>query len=318
MSHLNFSFMEVGDKIHITPNGGGSVHYKLPPGIYAVHHDPNFGRSWFQKFSIVNDAILDLPSPEYHKMTSEMQHFLKPETKVKFNKMGYLYKRSALLHGAPGTGKTCIVNRIVRDVVNSKGIVLYADDVDLLRIGLLTLSDTQPDDLVMVIFEEFDKLAKRSESDLLTILDGQEQKSNVMYLATTNYLERIPKRLYRPGRFSSVIEVKYPIPEARRMYLESKLGADYAGLEKWVEVSEGLSVDELKEMIQSVELLGQDLTATVARLRDTRSTSSDAELDEFESAHKTLSAIIDSQRNGLNGFGAAALAVSTPDSKRSW
>lgn len=243
---------------------------KLDPGIYTIHFDINSGTFWFQEFNTVADNILDLESPEYQQVTNEMAYFLRPEIRQRFKDMGYIYKRSALLHGEPGTGKTCIVNRVARDVVEKGGIVIYTSVPQYLKIAFEVLSDLQPETLTLAVFEEFDQISRSSEGHLLTMLDGEVQKENVMYLATTNYLEKVPKRLYRPGRFSSVIKVNFPTAQARKQYFIYKMGENFDKLDLYVEKTEGLSIDELKEVIQSVEILGNDLDATLARLKTTR------------------------------------------------
>lgn len=243
---------------------------QLTPGVYTLHYDGNTGTFWFQDFNAVADTILELDSPEYKQITTEMAYFLKPEVKKQFNDMGYIYKRSALLHGEPGTGKTCIVNRISKDVVKQGGVVLYVNNVQLLKIAFEVLSDLQPETLTLAVFEEFDDLARSNESNLLTLLDGEVQKENVMYLATTNYLERVPKRLYRPGRFSSVIKVNFPNAIARQQYLTYKLGDNFEHMKTFVGKTNGCSIDELKEVVQSVIILGNDLDDTLARLKATR------------------------------------------------
>lgn len=259
---------------------------KLLPGFYTIHFDSQKGLFWFQNFIINHDDILELPSPEYVKVTTEMRSFLTPEKKKKFKDKGYIYKRSSLLFGAPGTGKSVIVNRIANDVVNSGGICLWAKNPDMLTIAYEILECIQPEDLVLVILEEFDDIVKKSgESLLLSLLDGQIQKSNVIYLATTNYREKIPARLLRPGRMSSCIEVKYPIAEARESYLTAKLDPEERiNLIDLVKVTEGLSIDELKEVVQSVFILDNDLTETIDRLKKTRDNTVDPRLleDEWE------------------------------------
>lgn len=254
----------------IIPNGTSSIVSKLSPGNYEFKYDQMSRIFWFQAIEFKHDQILDLPSPEYTQIVTEMNFFLKNETKEKFSKLNYLYKRSALLHGPPGTGKTIIVNRISRDVVKSNGICLWVKNLDLIDMAYEALNDIQPETLVCVILEEFDYIAQRYESKLLSLLDGQTQKQNVVYLATTNYIDKIPPRLYRPGRFSSVIEVKFPIREARSLYLTTKLGNDFAHLEEWLEKSETFSIDELKELIQSVYILECSLEKTVNRILDTK------------------------------------------------
>jgi SpoVK/Ycf46/Vps4 family AAA+-type ATPase len=266
-------FSNVGNKY--LPNfDGGSSAPRLPPGSYILKFDPQQGIFWFESKDIVSDDILDLPSPEYDQITKEMLYFMRPEVKELFDKGGYVYKRSALLHGLPGTGKTVITNRVARDIIKAGGICLWVTEPALLAAAFSALEDIQPNILTGVIFEEFDGIVQKHESELLTLLDGQVQKNNVIYLATTNYLNRIPKRIYRPGRMSSVIEVKYPHAEARRMYLEHKyarLGIHSVDVASRVAATKGLSIDELKEVVQAVDLLRNPLDAVLTRLKQLKS-----------------------------------------------
>jgi len=258
------------DNGRIFPNENGRALAKLKPGSYTLNFDPMSKRFWFERMKIVSDSILDLPSPEYEQIIREMNFFIKPNIKTKFNDLGFIYKRSVLLHGKPGTGKTVISNRISKDIINVGGIVLWVNDPNLLVIAFSILKDIQPETLTGVIFEEFDEMARRNESMLLTLLDGQVQKENVVYLGTTNYIEKVPKRLYRPGRFSSVIEVKFPTSKAREVFLSSKLGKDFIDMEFWIKNTEGLSIDELKEMIQSVYILENPFKDVLKRIQDTK------------------------------------------------
>lgn len=260
----------------------GKIVKKLEPGSYSIEVDIN-GNFWFEKMDINSDEILDLPSPEYEQVTKEMGLFLSQEVREKFDKLGFIYKRSVLLHGLPGTGKTVIANRVAKDIIKNGGISLWINNsIHMIPYAFEVLNDIQPDTLVGVFLEELDSLAaegSQGESELLTILDGQVQKKNVVYLGTTNYLEDISNRLYRPGRFSSTIEVHYPTIEARRMYLVSKLTQEFKDLDLWIEKSEGLSIDELKEIVQAVYILNNSLEDTIKRLISTRDYNKDQKIN---------------------------------------
>ncbi len=172
-----------------------------------------------------------------------------------------------MLHGLPGTGKSCIANRVAKKVVEAGNVVLFSPHPALLGKAFAALDDLQPEQTVMVIFEEIDDMIRRGmESKLLVLLDGQVQKDRVIYLATTNYLDQIPKRLYRPGRMSSVIEVGFPEADARQAYLAHKLGADHTEIPALTEATSGFSIDEVKEVVQSVFLLGNSLDSIIARI----------------------------------------------------
>lgn len=241
----------------------------LPPGAYTLIQD-NKGRLYFKTSKLNYDEIVDLPSKEYSSVTKELEYFLKPETESKFREYGFLYKRSTLLHGLPGTGKTVIVNRIARDVIESGGIVLFNPEPRFLETAFEQIDDLQPNQRCMVIFEELDQLIKHNEGALLSILDGEVQKDNIVYVATTNFIKRVPQRICRPGRFSTIVHVKYPSIAARKAYLERKLeGKEHnIDINTWAKATGGFSIDELKETVLSTQCLGQKLEDVIKRVKE--------------------------------------------------
>lgn len=264
MSKYN-KFVETGDKF--IPYKIDGTHGTLPTGAYRPEINQDTGQVEFHKINLTCDNIIDLPSKEYEYVVNQMKHFLKPETKDTFTKEGFVYKRSVLLHGKPGTGKTVIVNRVVKEALANDAIVLFNPDPRELEYHYEALNSTNPDKLTVVIFEELDNLVanKNHEIALLSILDGEVQKNNVIYLATTNYIDNISLRIQRPGRFSSIVEVDFPTAEARVAYLKAKR-VDSDKLEVWVGKTQGFSIDELKETVLAVKCLGESLDIVVNRI----------------------------------------------------
>ena len=243
-----------------------AVKGRLPSGIYELILVGQQRQLAFNNITTNHDGLVDLPDAAYERVVSELTLFSTPETKKKFKDRGLLHKRSMILYGPPGTGKTCIVNKVAADVVSAGGIVLFNPDVRFLKDAFQQLSSIQPDIQTLVIFEEFDSYVQEFESELLSILDGEIQKDNVIYLATTNYIEEVPPRITRPGRFSSKIEVGMPTDAARQKFLEEKSGLKKKELKEWLKVTEGFTIDELTECIKSVCCLNYTLEDTIERI----------------------------------------------------
>ena len=235
---------------------------RLVPGAYELQYNDKIGLL-INLISTNSDSLIDLPSPEYTQVVGEISQFLKPETKTRFKEMGFLYKRSMLLEGPPGTGKTCIVNRVAQKVIDAGGIVIFNPDPRLLEMAYEQLNDIQPNTMTLVIFEELDQLLRKHEGSLLSVLDGEIQKDNVVYVATTNFINEIPGRVLRPGRFSSVIKVGFPTTEAREAYLKAKnVGAK--DVKTILKSTENFSIDELTEVVRANYCLGIPLDVTVS------------------------------------------------------
>lgn len=239
---------------------------RLPAAMYTISVNDFTGAITFSKASLTHDELVDLPNPVYEHVLAEMKMFMTDEVKSAFEAEGFIYKRSTLIYGAPGTGKTCVINRIIKEVTDQGGLVLFNPRVDAIKEIFKILSSIQPDVLTMIVFEEFDETVAEWETELLSLLDGQVQKKNTIIMATTNYIDRIPARIQRPGRFSTVIEMGFPTQKERHFYLDKKLKTNRHLIPKLIEVTEGFSIDELKETVLAHVCLKQPLSQIVNRI----------------------------------------------------
>jgi len=249
----------------------------LPPGAYTLRWDQHRGL-FFDKINMHYDQLIDLPSDEYDYVMKRINTFLSADTQQAFEDYGFLYKWNCLLHGVFGTGKTCIVARVSEKIIQKGGVVLFNPDPRLIGQAFKMIDDVQPNRTTMVIFEEFEGVLDKFENHMLSLLDGEIQKNNVVYMATTNYIEQIPARLKRPGRFATILEVKFPNADARKQYLTMKLKPqDQEEIPAWVRATAGLSIDELKETVLSVKCFKNTLEETVQRILDTRRRAKEVE-----------------------------------------
>lgn len=257
---------------------------ELPAGSYSAGQTDK-GELLIKPQPIVSDRLVAIPSREYDLVTSEITTFLRNETRDKYKELGFLYKRSFFLYGKPGTGKSCLVNRVAKEVIEGGGIVLVnTNHPGTIQMFLQEIRAISPGRVIMVILEEFDAAIKAyRESEYLTMLDGQIQIDNVVFLGTTNYIENIPARLLRPGRFSRVLEVGYPSDLGREAYIRAiwtKL--DTTVVAKLVKGTKGCSIDEVREALQASLLLGDDLRTTVRNLKKIRGVTEDELRNEDE------------------------------------
>jgi chaperone BCS1 len=143
------------------------------------------------------------------------------DSKETYDKYGIRYKRTYLFYGEPGTGKSslslAISNYTKRDVLS---INMSKDMTDS---NLITLVSNRPNKSI-ILFEDIDcllddinrkeeskeKEVKISLSCILNILDGIYTPNDVIFIITTNNLDKIDDAIKRKGRTDILMEVKKP------------------------------------------------------------------------------------------------------------
>lgn len=173
------------------------------------------------------------------------------------------------------SGKSCTLQLVARDVVTRNGIVInFPGDASVFISAYRALRDIQPETPVVVLLEDFDvTLARTDESRLLNLLDGVENLHKCVFLATTNFPERLGDRVInRPSRFDVRIKVDHPSPNMRRQYMENLVHeGDQIDIEAYVRDTEGMSLAHLKELFVATHVLGNNYRETVERLAEMRS-----------------------------------------------
>lgn len=215
---------------------------------------------------VATDDLYELEMPECLRVMDQLDRFWKSE--AKFRKHGFLFKRGILLYGIPGTGKTSLINMIASKATANDILVLYAHNISDLHLCMVTIRQEEPDRKIVVVLEDVDSIAEDYEEELLDLLDGSSTVDNVVYIATTNYIDSLEPRLVkRPSRFDLKVEVLTPAESQRLSYLNHLAKGSKKDYSKWAKKTEGFTVSHLRELFISVELLGNDLEETIEELR---------------------------------------------------
>ena len=180
----------------------------------------------------------------------------------------YLLKDFTVTHN---TGKTIGLAKTAKLAMDKyNAVVLFNPEVSSLKQFLRLIKDIEPGRKVLVMFEEFDSILRGDESTLLSLLDGEIKVEDVVYLATTNYISRIPSRIKnRPSRFAKIVEFGIPNKEARRSFLQAKLHeSDTHLLPALLDSSDGFVLDQLKDLIVSVACFGYDISSSITKIKE--------------------------------------------------
>lgn len=127
-------------------------------------------------------------------------------------------KRTILLEGPYGTGKTMAANVTAKHAEANGWTFIYLDRVQSLDEAVIFARQYAP---AVVFSEDIDRVMTGGRSikvdDILNNVDGVDSKNaEVICVLTTNHVEKIEKAMLRPGRFDAIINILPPDAEAAK------------------------------------------------------------------------------------------------------
>jgi hypothetical protein len=267
----------------------GQTAERLPPGAYGCSVD-GFGHTCFQTRQLVIDDLVDFSGGLPAQILEELNHFWTMGDQ--FRKYGFLHRRGYLLYGKQGTGKSSLIHQIIDRVIAQGNIAIYCESPPTFVECVEQFRLVEPDRPVVCIFEDIDAMVTRHGcSELLHWLDGNSQIDKAVNIATTNYPERLDRRLTaRPRRFDRLLRIDAPDARCRKAYFARKI-PELSSEERrqWVRASEGLTFAALAELVISVCCFEKDLEESASLLKslDSRMPSADEDEECAESDFST-------------------------------
>ena len=153
-----------------------------------------------------------------------------------FKRLGIDPPKGVLLHGPPGTGKTLIAKAVANEsdasfhTISGPEIMskYYGESEEQLRDVFEEATESSP---AIVFMDELDSIAPKREeaggdverrvvAQLLSLMDGLEERGEVVVIGATNRVDAIDPALRRGGRFDREIEVGVPDRDGRKEILQ--------------------------------------------------------------------------------------------------
>ncbi len=148
-----------------------------------------------------------------------------------FQKLGIDPPKGILMYGPPGTGKTLIAKAVANEsgayflYIAGPEIIgkYYGESEQRLRDIFEEAEEKSPS---IIFIDEIDSIAPKREdvygeverrvvAQLLSLMDGLEERGQVAVIAATNRVNAIDPALRRPGRFDREVEIGVPDLEDR-------------------------------------------------------------------------------------------------------
>lgn len=168
-------------------------------------------------------------------------------------------KRTALLYGPYGTGKTFTSSVTAKLGINHDWTFVTVDNARGLAGALEFARRYQP---AIVFAEDIDRvMSQRDEpaNDLLNVIDGILGKGNVEVITvlTTNHIEKIEPAMLRPGRIDMIVPIDLPDAEAAARMIRvygRDLVAETVDLTEVGKVMDGFIPAAIREAIERAKM----------------------------------------------------------------
>ncbi|WP_135302950.1 AAA family ATPase [Haloarcula amylovorans] len=233
-----------------------------------------------------------------------------------FRKLGIDPPSGVLMHGPPGTGKTLIAAAVANEVdayfdtISGPEIVskYKGESEERLREAFEKAAENSPS---ILFVDEIDSIAGSRDEDadmenrvvaqLLTLMDGLEDRGRVVVIGATNRVDAVDPALRRGGRFDREIEIGVPDEGGRREILDVHT--------RDMPIHEDVDLDRIAA--QTHGFVGADLASltTEAAMAALRADREDSEVtgDDFDEALATV------EPSAMREYVAESPAVSFDD-----
>lgn len=213
-----------------------------------------------------------------------------------FQRLGIEPPKGVLLFGPPGTGKTLIAKAVANEsgahfiAIAGPEVIskYYGESEQRLREVFEEARENAP---AIIFIDELDSIAPRREdvtgeverrvvAQLLTMMDGLEERGEVVVIGATNRVDAIDPALRRPGRFDREIEIGVPAEVDRIEILKIHT--------RTMPLAVDVNLDELSQ--QTFGFVGADLAALAreAAIRALRRYLPEIDLEVDEIPEETL------------------------------
>ncbi len=261
-----FGFVVFADNIDVFYKLLQEKEMRLKSGVYRIQN--GMGGCFLKKIGETEPEKFITDSNIFINIKKEIKEFiLNEEVYVRNN---FYYKRGFLLYGKPGNGKTLLIRNLV-DNLDAITILCNVENKDGVKfVSSFLQNKFYKDVLKVVILEDIDGISDYIRSDLLNLIDGISPVYKTIFIATTNFPEKLDIAISnRPSRFDSLIKIDNPDRKTRKLLLKRFFKDIPKGnMEKLLDDTKSFRGAYFKEMFLLSVIYKCDLDKAVKMMKD--------------------------------------------------
>jgi hypothetical protein len=222
------------------------IKYKIGKGIYKIEEIN--GTITLNKVNINDVQPPILNENIFNEIINEIKLFINKE-KI-YEEIGIEYKRGYILYGNPGNGKTSLIKYILKNV---EGIGIICDATKTYQLEFIEKIITDENiknELKIIIMEDIEGIDTYARSILLNLLDGITPAYKTIFIATTNFPNKLDIAIRnRPSRFDGIYHIQEPNEKSRKLLTKRFLkNVTKKDIQKIVKMTENMNGAHFKEI----------------------------------------------------------------------
>lgn len=228
----------------------------LPPSIYQL---ANIGSAFsfipaFVKVGQI-DNLVKFESGLVNEVVNKATSFFDTKTEDVYRELKIAHKMGILFYGKPGTGKTCTCTLIMKSIIDKhKAICINATGqrIYVIKEVIKDIRKIQNNPIVVFV-DEFENSLKHEEESYLTFLDGADSVDGLIFIACTNYINKISDRIKnRKSRIKYMYSIDSLPLSVYREYIDDRLPKYDASIRAqfaYLAEEKALTIDQLKHAL---------------------------------------------------------------------
>lgn len=191
----------------------GKKHITLAPGVYQLGYYEIAPMCIVDHFMPLKeqDSLIRFKDSVVDDVVNKVDKFFSQNSVDAYKELKLVHKMGMIIHGPHGTGKTSSAMLALRAIAKKYDAICLDCTPRTLNNCINTIKNIRQHQKnpIIMFMDEFEVEMREREEQWLPFLDGTGSFENFVFIACTNYIDKIPDRIKdRKSRIKHIVEIK--------------------------------------------------------------------------------------------------------------